>query len=106
MRHGRDCMVLADTTAGEATPFLVWLRDNHLLATDLIRFRSEAAVEQGIETDWRLPGARDAARVADELRHHAAAASRSSQQEAPGSWLRKARSQAVACDEGHRAGRP
>ncbi|MEU7389773.1 hypothetical protein [Streptomyces tanashiensis] len=70
--HGRDCVMLADTTAGEAAPFLIWLRDNHLPSPDLIRFSSEAAVDQGIETDWRLPGTGDAERVADELRHHLA----------------------------------
>ncbi|MCZ0981627.1 hypothetical protein O1L60_29245 [Streptomyces diastatochromogenes] len=30
--HGRDCVMLADTTAGEAAPFLLWLRDTYLPA--------------------------------------------------------------------------
>ncbi|MFF5929105.1 hypothetical protein [Streptomyces hydrogenans] len=68
--HGRDCVMLSDTTAGEAAPFLLWLRDTYLPASDLVRFSSEPAVERGIETDWRLPANGDRARVADELRHH------------------------------------
>ncbi|MBT2408458.1 MULTISPECIES: hypothetical protein [unclassified Streptomyces] len=35
---------------------------------------SEPAVERGIETDRRLPANGDAARVANELRHHLAIA--------------------------------
>ncbi|MEU7279563.1 hypothetical protein AB0A69_12390 [Streptomyces sp. NPDC045431] len=70
--HGRDCVMLADTTAGAAAPFLVWLRDGYLPARNLIRFSSEPAVERGIESDWRLPADGDAERVADELRHHLA----------------------------------
>ncbi|AJF63387.1 hypothetical protein [Streptomyces vietnamensis] len=46
--HGRDCMTPADTTAGEAALFLLWLRDTY------------------------LPAESDAARVVDELRHHLA----------------------------------
>ncbi|MFF8379445.1 hypothetical protein ACF07V_25330 [Streptomyces sp. NPDC015661] len=68
--HGRDCVMLSDTTATEAAPFLLWLRDTYLPAPDLVRFSSEPAVERGIETDWRLPANGDRARVADELRHH------------------------------------
>ncbi|MFF8512998.1 hypothetical protein ACF064_33495 [Streptomyces sp. NPDC015492] len=68
--HGRDCVMLSDTTASEAASFLLWLRDTHLPAPDLVRFSSEPAVERGIETDWRLPADGDRARVADELRHH------------------------------------
>ncbi|MEU4278038.1 hypothetical protein AB0F57_24470 [Streptomyces tanashiensis] len=68
--HGRDCVMLSDTTAAEAAPFLLWLRDTYLPAPDLVRFSSVPAVERGIETDWRLPANGDMARVADELRHH------------------------------------
>ncbi|MFF9850206.1 hypothetical protein [Streptomyces litmocidini] len=71
--HGRDCVMLSDTTAGEAAPFLLWLRDTYLPAPDLVRFSSEPAVERGIETDWRLPADGDLARVSDELRHHLSA---------------------------------
>ncbi|MEU6621330.1 hypothetical protein ABZ926_11210 [Streptomyces litmocidini] len=49
--HGQDCVMPADTTAGEAAPFLLWLRDTYLPAPDLVRFSSEPAVERGIETD-------------------------------------------------------
>ncbi|MFF8608437.1 hypothetical protein ACF06X_21140 [Streptomyces sp. NPDC015346] len=70
--HGRDCVMLGDTTAEEAAHFLTWLRDSYLPAPDLIRFSSEPAVERGVETDWRLPADGDAGRVADELRHHLA----------------------------------
>ncbi|MET9953418.1 hypothetical protein ABZ135_17965 [Streptomyces sp. NPDC006339] len=68
--HGRDCVMLADVTAGAAASFLVWLRDRYLPAPDLIRFSSEPAVERGIETDWRLPADGGVERVAEELRHH------------------------------------
>ncbi|MEU6167565.1 hypothetical protein [Streptomyces tanashiensis] len=68
--HGRDCVVLSDTTAGEAAPFLLWLRDTYLPTPGLVRFSSEPAVERGIETDWSLPANGDMARMADELRHH------------------------------------
>ncbi|WP_329620215.1 hypothetical protein OG357_06445 [Streptomyces sp. NBC_01255] len=70
--HGRDCVMLADSTVGEAALFLLWLRDSCLPAPDLVRFSSEPAVERGIETDWRLPANGDAARMVDELRHHIA----------------------------------
>ncbi|MFI8768193.1 hypothetical protein ACIGN6_25230 [Streptomyces sp. NPDC053792] len=69
---GRDCVMLTDTTPGEAATFLLWLRDSYLPAPDLIRFSSEPAVERGIETDWHLPADGDARRLADELRHHLA----------------------------------
>ncbi|MFK8905443.1 hypothetical protein [Streptomyces sp. YS-3] len=70
LTQGRDCIMLSGITAGEAAAFIVWLRDSHLPAPDLVRYSSEAAVVEGIESDWKLPAAGDEDGVADELRHH------------------------------------
>ncbi|MFF0035225.1 hypothetical protein ACFYRG_03265 [Streptomyces mirabilis] len=68
--EGRDTVVLTDNTAEEASVFIAWLRDSFLPSPDLIRFSSEPAVEEGIETDWRMPAGGDTARIAEELKHH------------------------------------
>jgi hypothetical protein len=68
--EGRDTVVLTDNTAAEAAVFIAWLRDSFLPSPDLIRFSSESAVEEGIETDWRMPAGGDTARITDHLKHH------------------------------------
>ncbi|MFE7773521.1 hypothetical protein ACFU5O_06420 [Streptomyces sp. NPDC057445] len=54
------------------TPSLLWFRDAYLPAPEIVRFSSGSAVEQGIDSDWRLPADGGCARVAEELRHHLA----------------------------------
>jgi hypothetical protein len=68
--EARDTVVLADNTADEAAVFVAWLRDSFLPSPDLVRFSSEPAVEEGIETDWRMPASGDTARIAEELKQH------------------------------------
>ncbi|SEE40023.1 hypothetical protein SAMN05216532_8095 [Streptomyces sp. 2231.1] len=68
--EGRDTIVLTDNTADEAAVFIAWLRDSFLPSPDLIRFSSEPAVEEGIETDWRMPASGDTTRIAEELKQH------------------------------------
>ncbi|MFE3187119.1 hypothetical protein ACFXKR_40730 [Streptomyces violascens] len=68
--QGRDCIMLSSTTAGEAAGFVTWLRDSYLPAPDLIRYTSEDAIVEGIESDWKLPAASGEDDVAEELRHH------------------------------------
>lgn len=70
LSQGRDCIMLSGTTAGEAAAFVVWLRDSHLPSPDLIRYSSEAAVAEGIESDWKIPVSANENEIADELRHH------------------------------------
>lgn len=68
--EGRDTVLLEGNTADEAAVFIAWLREVFLPVPDLIRFSSEPAVEEGIETDWRLPVHGDRSCIAEVLKRH------------------------------------
>ncbi|MEU9992495.1 hypothetical protein AB0E10_37985 [Streptomyces sp. NPDC048045] len=74
--EGRDTVVLTDNTPHEAAVFIAWLRNSFLPDPNLIRFSSEPAVEEGIETDWRMPADGDTTHIVEELKHHIQAVER------------------------------
>ncbi|WP_428956492.1 restriction endonuclease fold toxin-2 domain-containing protein [Streptomyces sp. cg35] len=54
----------------KASEFLLWLRDHYLPSPGIIRYTTEDAVEQGLQTDGRVPAVGSALEIKDELEQH------------------------------------
>ncbi len=68
--EGMGTVMARLASAREAAVLAAWLRDSFIPSPELIEFSSEAAMDGGEETSWRLPRSGPVEEIAETLQQH------------------------------------